>query len=47
MTTSQCPHHWIIETPEGPVSQGRKAFTSQYEAVQGRKSAMVGVAREV
>ncbi len=18
-----CPHHWIIETPEGPVSQGR------------------------
>ena len=23
MTTSHCPHHWIIETPDGPVSTGR------------------------
>ncbi len=23
MTTTHCPHHWIIETPEGPVSMGR------------------------
>ena len=23
MTTTQCPHHWIIETPDGPVSNGR------------------------
>ena len=23
MTTPHCPHHWIIETPEGPVSNGR------------------------
>ncbi len=23
MTTTQCPHHWIIATPEGPLSKGR------------------------
>ena len=23
MTTTHCPHHWIIETPEGPVSKGK------------------------
>ncbi len=22
MTTTQCAHHWIIETPDGPVSKG-------------------------
>lgn len=21
--TTHCPHHWIIETPNGPVSKGR------------------------
>ena len=23
MTTTHCSHHWIIETPKGPVSKGR------------------------
>ncbi len=23
MTTTQCPHHWIIETPDGPISKGK------------------------
>ncbi len=23
MTTTHCAHHWIIDTPEGPVSKGR------------------------
>ena len=23
MTTIHCSHHWIIETPKGPVSNGR------------------------
>ena len=23
MTTTHCPHHWVIETPEGPVSIGK------------------------
>ena len=22
MTTTQCAHHWIIETPDGPLSKG-------------------------
>jgi len=22
MTTTQCAHHWIIETPDGPISKG-------------------------
>ena len=22
MTTTQCAHHWIIETADGPVSKG-------------------------
>ncbi len=22
MTTTHCPHHWIIETPQGPVRKG-------------------------
>ena len=23
MTTAQCAHHWIIETPDGPISKGK------------------------
>ncbi len=23
MTDNQCAHHWIIETPEGPLSKGK------------------------
>ncbi len=23
MTTTQCAHHWIIETPDGPRSKGK------------------------
>ncbi len=23
MTTTQCPHHWLIETPDGPISKGK------------------------
>ena len=23
MTTAQCAHHWIIETPDGPISKGQ------------------------
>ena len=23
MTTTSCPHHWIIEMASGPVSKGR------------------------
>ena len=23
MTTAPCPHYWIIETPDGPISPGR------------------------
>ena len=23
MTATKCPHHWIIETPDGPMSIGR------------------------
>ncbi len=23
MTTAQCAHHWIIETPNGPISKGK------------------------
>ncbi len=23
MTTTDCSHHWIIKTPEGPVSIGK------------------------
>ena len=22
MTTTECPHHWLIETAAGPVSKG-------------------------
>ncbi len=22
-TTAKCTHHWIIETPHGPISKGR------------------------
>ena len=23
MTNVQCAHHWIIETPDGPISKGK------------------------
>ena len=23
MTSNQCPHHWIIETANGPISKGK------------------------
>ena len=23
MTTTQCAHHWVIETPSGPRSKGK------------------------
>ncbi len=23
MTTTQCAHHWVVETATGPVSQGK------------------------
>ncbi len=23
MTTTPCPHHWVIETANGPISKGK------------------------